>query len=73
VGTAVAPGELLPLLAQDKKRAGGKGRWVLVRRPGEAQVVTAPEESRVLRALEAVHQPPPEPAKDPGTGSGGES
>ena len=44
--------------------------WVLVRRPGEVQVVTAPEESRVLRALEAVHQPPPEPAKE---GVGGES
>jgi 3-dehydroquinate synthase len=56
--TTCAPDDLLPRLGHDKKRRGGKSRWVLVTRPGEACLVEDPPLEAVKRALEAVHVAP---------------
>lgn len=55
--TPVPPDQLLPLLTSDKKRRGGRSRWVLVKRAGEAIVLEDPPAAQVRAALAAVHAP----------------
>jgi len=55
LSTRLAPEAVLPFLGIDKKRRGGKSRWVLVARPGEARIVEEPPALHVRRALEAIH------------------
>jgi len=58
LSTPLAPEEIVPHLAVDKKRRAGRTRWVLVGRAGEARVVEEPPATHVRRALEAVHARP---------------
>jgi len=55
VTTRFTPDELLPFLAQDKKRIAGKSRWVVVARPGSASIVDDPPAESIERALRAIH------------------